>query len=117
VNDSLTNSSTISKLRTNTQSLIEPPRTRAFAFTNNYSASFADNQNGKENMYKDLNIYINNTEHGNSNNIYVHFHNYQNPDQIEAERKISNFTYESEKEKDDHLDSFYETPKKVSFAI
>jgi hypothetical protein len=84
---------------------------------NNYSASFSENPNGKENVYKDLNIYINNTEHGNSNSIYVHFHNYPITDNSDAEKKVSNFTYESEKEKDDHLDSFYETPKKVSFVV
>ena len=100
VNDSLGSST---RFRTTNNSMIEP-RNRPL-LNNRYSSAQSDEEN--KSTCKDVNIFINSTD---TNNIYVHVHNYM------AERKVSSMTYESEREREDHLDSLYETPKRVSFA-
>jgi hypothetical protein len=82
-----------------------------------------DNIRNEYNAMNDVNIYINSNQATNGmNNIHVHVYNYGGPNSLTNISKnpiipqMSACTYESDKNNDEHYESFYETPKRVSFA-
>lgn len=89
----------------------------------NDSDNSLGNKTGK--AYQDLNIFINNDNiHNNSHNIHVHLYNFpENNRTIDVSTveagNYTKYTYDSpenDRIKQEHLDSVYETPKRVSFA-
>ncbi len=85
----------------------------------NESSTREEAEQSTYNALNDVNIYINsNQATSGMNNIHVHVYNYGTVINSKIPQ-MSPCTYESndcDRANDDHLDSLYETPKRVSFA-
>ncbi len=83
----------------------------------------SENVRNEYNAMNDVNIYINSNQATNGmNNIHVHVYNYGASNSLTNIAKnpiipqMSACTYESDKNNDEQYESFYETPKRVSYV-